>query len=170
MSELVEAIASPWNLVLVVIGFGFLPGFALRSLLKVYPRDDPRRRELIAQLYALKRIERPFFVAEQLETVMFEGVPARLRHGWRSVKGTSQRRRPAATNKWSEIFPQGRHIFYEGDNPRKFAEQIKAEFEFDVTKDPRWENRDPGFTTWSFDCPPELLDKIYGSDRFPMGS
>lgn len=54
------------------------PGFALRLLVKLYPRDDPRRKELIAEMYATKRIERPLFVAEQLETAIFEGVPHRF--------------------------------------------------------------------------------------------
>jgi hypothetical protein len=65
---------------------------------------------------------------------------------------------------------QGRHIFYEGGDPDGFAQQIQTEFGFDLTKDPRWGCWDPGFTTYSFDCPPGLLDEIYGSGRFPMGS
>ena len=38
-----------------------------------------RRDELLAQLYVLGRVERPFFVAQQLETVLFEGIPLRLK-------------------------------------------------------------------------------------------
>jgi hypothetical protein len=78
MSELVGLVAS-WHSVLLVTGvFGFAPGFVLRLLVKVYPRADPRRRELVAELYAHKWIERPLWVAEQLETVLFEGLPHRF--------------------------------------------------------------------------------------------
>lgn len=71
---------------------------------------------------------------------------------------------------WSELFPHGRHIFYEGDEPEEFARQVLFEFGFDVTKDAQWGDNDGGFTSYSFDCPPGLLNLIYGSDRFPMGS
>jgi hypothetical protein len=78
MAEIVELVKfSPLPLLLVVLIFGFLPGFMLRLIVKVYPPDHPRRRELVAELYTIKRIERPFFVAEQLETALFEGLPAR---------------------------------------------------------------------------------------------
>ena len=65
--------------------------------------------------------------------------------------------------KWSEMFPDGRHIYYEGDDPKGFVEQIKAEFGFDPSKDEHWGNG------CCFHCPPEHLDAIY-SGRFPMGS
>lgn len=92
MAELIAAATSWQSLVLVLVLFGFAPGFVLRSLVKIYPRNDPRRAELIAQLYVLGRLERPLFVAEQLETVLFEGVPRRLkvvrRRGYRKGKPT----------------------------------------------------------------------------------
>lgn len=77
----------------------------------------------------------------------------------------------------SSHFPEGRTIFYEGTDPDGFAAQIKAEFGFDPSQtlardvgDGRpfhgW-NEDFG---WAFHCPPEHLDAIYGSGRFPMGS
>lgn len=77
MAELLRAVVSWPTLLVVVLSFGFVPGFVLRLLVMIYPRDDPRRRELVSQLYVLRRLERPFFVAEQLETVLFEGVPHR---------------------------------------------------------------------------------------------
>lgn len=40
--------------------------------------DHPRRQELLGELYAYPRIERPFWVTEQLETALFEGLPGRL--------------------------------------------------------------------------------------------
>ena len=32
---------------------------------------------------------------------------------------------------WKDLFPNGRHIFYEGDEPEVFAQQIRDEFGFD---------------------------------------
>jgi hypothetical protein len=78
MVALFHAVVSWHTLLVIVLMFGFLPGFVLRLLVMIYPRDDPRRCELVAQLYTLDRLERPLFVAEQLETVLFEGVPHRL--------------------------------------------------------------------------------------------
>lgn len=63
----------------VVVVFGFLPGFTLRLLVKLYPPGHVRRDQLPADMYELPRHKRWFFVAEQLETVLFEGLPARLR-------------------------------------------------------------------------------------------
>jgi hypothetical protein len=87
--------------------------------------------------------------------------------------------------RWADRFPAGRGICYEGDDPEGFAAQIKEEFGFDPSADPAWNTtlmnggydgspdgpfEDPfGRTHW-FICPPEHLDAIYGSDRFPLGS
>jgi hypothetical protein len=59
-----------------------------------------------------------------------------------------------------ELFPEGRFIFYEGDDPKRFRREIKAEFGFDPGPAP-----EEGFL-----CPPEHLDAIYGDERFPTGS
>lgn len=42
------------------------------------------------------------------------------------------------TTTWRELFPEGRVIFYEGDDPAAFTAAIKAEFGFDPAADPRW--------------------------------
>jgi AAA domain len=78
MTELLLAVASWQTLLFVLIVFGFAPGFVLRLLVRLYPPRDPRRRELVSELYAMDRIKRPLFVVEQLETVLFEGLPHRL--------------------------------------------------------------------------------------------
>ncbi|HKR49790.1 MAG TPA: hypothetical protein VJT72_09470 [Pseudonocardiaceae bacterium] len=78
MTELLHTVASWQGLLLIVLVFGFAPGFCLRLLVLAYPRNDPRRTELIAELYTVPRIQRPLWVAEQLETALFEGVPHRL--------------------------------------------------------------------------------------------
>ena len=64
MAELLEAVGS-WPSLLVLLVFGFAPGFCLRLIVLAYPRSDPRRAELIAELYAVPRVQRPLGVAEQ---------------------------------------------------------------------------------------------------------
>jgi hypothetical protein len=78
MTELLHVVASWPSLFLVVIVFGFAPGFCLRLIALAYPRSDPRRKELTAELYAVPRIQRPLWVAEQLEVALFEGLPHRV--------------------------------------------------------------------------------------------
>jgi tetratricopeptide (TPR) repeat protein len=82
MSEVLVGGAAWWAIpsFALVFGvvFGFFPGFVLRLLVLLYPADDPRRRELVAELYVLGRMERVEWVFQQLETALFEGVAARL--------------------------------------------------------------------------------------------
>ncbi len=78
MAELLDMVASWPSLLLVLFVFGFAPGFCLRLIVLAYPRDDPRRAELIAELYAVPRIQRPLWVAEQLEVALFEGLARRV--------------------------------------------------------------------------------------------
>jgi hypothetical protein len=61
-----------------VFVFGFAPGALLRLIVLVFKKSDPRRQELLAELHAVPRIERPFWVAEQLEVALFEGLPGRF--------------------------------------------------------------------------------------------
>ena len=80
----------------------------------------------------------------------------------------------------AELHPNGRTIFYEGDDPEGFRAVIRAEFGFDPAEHPGHEFHTglPGCARtwdeehgWSFHCPAEHLDAIYGDDyRFPMGS
>jgi hypothetical protein len=72
---------------------------------------------------------------------------------------------------WSELFPDGRIIYYEGECPDEFAAEIKHEFKLDVTKDELWDDllRD-GSKRRAFHCPSELLDEIYGSGKYCLGS
>lgn len=65
-------------LVLALLVFGFAPGLLLRLIVLAFPRDDPRRRELRGELYNVPRWERPFWVAEQLEVALVEGLGHRL--------------------------------------------------------------------------------------------
>jgi hypothetical protein len=76
MASLVSQVISWPTLAIALLVFGFAPGAVLRLIVLAFPRDDPRRRELLGELYAVPRIERPFWVMEQLEVGLFEG----LRH------------------------------------------------------------------------------------------
>lgn len=78
MDELLKAVASWPSLLMVVVVFGLAPGLCLRLIVLAYPRGDPRRAELIAELYAVPRIQRPLWVAEQLEVAVFEGLGQRI--------------------------------------------------------------------------------------------
>jgi hypothetical protein len=71
--------AIPAGLLAFGVSFGFFPGFVLRLLVLLYPADDPRRKELVAELYMLGRMERVEWVFQQLETALFEGISARRR-------------------------------------------------------------------------------------------
>lgn len=68
--------------------------------------------------------------------------------------------------KWSEMFPGGRHIYYEGDNPRGFVKEIKEKFNYDVTAWNQYWTKKSGY---GFHCPGKLLDKIYNG-TYPLGS
>ena len=93
MVELFEAVASWPTLLLTLLVFGFAPGFVLRLLVLAYPRS----RELIAELYTVPRVQRPMWVAEQLEVALFEGFAHRVSATIRSF--ARQRRVPAQTDK-----------------------------------------------------------------------
>jgi len=78
VSAMFDMVASWRSLVLVLFVFGFAPGAALRVIVLAFHRDDPRRDELIAELYVIPRVHRPLWVCEQLEVALFEGLLERL--------------------------------------------------------------------------------------------
>ena len=77
-----------------------------------------------------------------------------------------------------EMFPSGRTIYFEGDDPEDFARDMRVIFGFDVKSVPghniitdepmayTWDQQHG----WSFHCPAEYLDAVYGSGLWPMGS
>ena len=85
MSDLLTQLLSWKALLAVVAVFGFAPGAALRLIVLAFPRSDPRRRELLAELHAVPRLERPIWIAEQLEAALAEGVAGRLARVWRRL-------------------------------------------------------------------------------------
>ncbi|WP_146044344.1 hypothetical protein [Amycolatopsis sp. BJA-103] len=76
MVELIELAGAPSLLLTAILIYGFAPGFALRLTILLYPKNDDRRKELLADLYKMPRLQRPFWVAEQIETAIFDGVLA----------------------------------------------------------------------------------------------
>jgi hypothetical protein len=78
MSDLIFHVLSWPTLGIALLVFGFAPGAFLRIILLAFPRDDPRRRELHGELYAVPRVERPFWVVEQFEVALVEGLGQRL--------------------------------------------------------------------------------------------
>lgn len=72
ITGLIEA-SIPWGgFALALLIFGFLPGFVLNLIVRAYDREDPRRLELLAELYAVPRWERPFWVLDQFEVATRE--------------------------------------------------------------------------------------------------
>jgi hypothetical protein len=69
----------PVSLLVFGATFGLLPGLVLRLLVRLYPKDDPRRHELFAELYGPKmtRFRRFEWVFQQLETALRDGLSAR---------------------------------------------------------------------------------------------
>lgn len=76
MIELLQVSASSG--LLLVLALGFAPRLVLRFVLLGFKPEDPRRRELSAELAAIPRRDRPFWVAEQLEVALIEGLLPRL--------------------------------------------------------------------------------------------
>jgi uncharacterized protein YegJ (DUF2314 family) len=78
VGEFLSAIVS-WKTFLVsLLVFGFAPGAVLRLIVLAFHRDDPRRSEMLAELYRVPRLERPYWVMQQLEVALFEGVWERI--------------------------------------------------------------------------------------------
>lgn len=68
---------------------------------------------------------------------------------------------------WSEMFPDGRYVYYEGKTPDAFVGAIKDEFGFDPSENnDRW-NKKSGHC---FFCPGKHMDKLYGGGKYPLGS
>lgn len=69
-----------WLLALAIIMliFGFAPGIATRLIARMFPKGDPRRAEMIAEVYKVDAWYRPIWVASQLERAFSEALPDRV--------------------------------------------------------------------------------------------
>jgi hypothetical protein len=100
MSSLFFHVLSWPTFLILLLVFGFAPGAALRLIVLAFDREDPRRQELLAELHAVPRVERPFWVAEQLEVALIEGLGYRLQwaatgriiHRWHLESGVERNR------------------------------------------------------------------------------
>jgi hypothetical protein len=79
MTGFIDAVTSPWPLLAALVAFGFAPGAVLRVIVLAFPRDDPRRRERLGELYSVPRFERPLWVFEQLDRALIEGLVIRYK-------------------------------------------------------------------------------------------
>ena len=95
--------AAPGALLAFGAVFGFFPGFVLRLIVLLYPADDPRRRELVAELYVLGRMERIEWVFQQLETALFEGASARLERRRRQGEQAAESTDEGAPERMTEV-------------------------------------------------------------------
>ena len=77
-TKLIDTLVSWPTFIIALTVFGFAPGAVSRLVVLAFPGDDPRREELIAELYAVPCIERPFWVAQQMEVALFEGLWGRV--------------------------------------------------------------------------------------------
>jgi hypothetical protein len=78
MTSLLFHVISLPTLLMALLIFGFAPGAVLRIIVLAFERHDPRRRELLGELYNVPRVERPFWVVEQIEVALTEGLGRRL--------------------------------------------------------------------------------------------
>lgn len=73
---------------------------------------------------------------------------------------------------WDELCPDGALRFYEGNDPESFRAEMVTEFGFDPAAD------DPEYTPggwcdyrgWAFTIPAGLVEAVYGSGRWDLGS
>jgi hypothetical protein len=72
---------------------------------------------------------------------------------------------------WTEMFPDGRFIFYEGDDPDGFVIEMRQRFGFDPSDDDSWLEwiADNDDYMYGFHCPARILNDVYGGN-YPMGS
>jgi hypothetical protein len=66
-------------LIAAAVFFGFFPVVVAKGLSRVFPKDDPRRNEMAAEVYKIKYADRVSWLGEQLGRVAVEGIPARVR-------------------------------------------------------------------------------------------
>jgi hypothetical protein len=79
---------------------------------------------------------------------------------------------------WKDLFPDGRLLYYEGDDPDGFVKEMKEKYGFDPTEnisfapfpypnEPKSWSKEAGYL---FHCPPEHMNEIYGTGKYPLGS
>jgi len=74
IGELLSVQGAIGAFVLSLVIFGFAPGMVLAAIVRLLPGDDPRRREIQAELYAVPRWEQPYWVVQQFEVAIRTGL------------------------------------------------------------------------------------------------
>lgn len=152
METLIELATSPVPYLTAVGMFGFLPGFTLRVFLLMYPKGHPRRTELLGELYAQPRLQRMFFVAEQMETALFEGPKARreVRVVRKAAKQTAQE---PLSRRLKRVFTRrSKTIELDHGSLAGTAEAFGSAYRLDTNKNTvQYEEIKHSFTTTNFD-------------------
>jgi hypothetical protein len=79
MLELLEGLKA-WQLLIVALAvYGFAPGVFVRFILLAYRRNDPIRAEIWAERKVVPRWDLPFWVADQAQNALFEGLLERIK-------------------------------------------------------------------------------------------
>lgn len=115
----------PVGLMTVGVAFALLPGLILRLVVLAYPKDHPRRPEVLAEFYSIPYPSRVLFVIETCEMSVSEALPARLR----SAKSSIDRR---AVKKAIRVLSKE---YASGDRERLIADLV--EMCSDRTLEPR---------------------------------
>ena len=77
IGDYLTGIVLDWRTWVAMAVLVFVPGLLLRIFLLVFPRHDPRRQELLAEMYAVPVCRRPLWVIAQIEVIVWEGFPER---------------------------------------------------------------------------------------------
>jgi hypothetical protein len=101
VSTTLSAVASWQTFLAALVVFGFAPRAVLRVIVRAFPKGDPRRDELLAELHIVPRLLRPLWVTEQLEVAIFEGLrdrvvwaaTGRIIHRWQLDSGVELHRK-----------------------------------------------------------------------------
>jgi uncharacterized protein YegJ (DUF2314 family) len=121
--------AAAWPVLLIaLLIWGFAPGLVVRVLSLAFWHDDPRRAEMRGELDAVPRWERPFWVAQQVEVAICEGLGARLR--WAAAGRIIDRWHLASGVERNRMYPDTFEIPDEGERAQvEPGDRVKLVFE-----------------------------------------
>lgn len=72
---------------------------------------------------------------------------------------------------WDEMFPEGRVVFYEGDDPENFEQEMKSiGIDVNYSLENKWMNPCDWREMRSFYIPSGRVEEIYGSNNWTLGS
>ncbi len=136
LNDLVAALVAtshhvPLGALIFGLTFGLAPGLLLRVIVLLYPKDNPRRTELLAELYTEKGkrayLDRVVWVFQQLELALCEGLPQRAavvrrarrrRRADRKEIADHEERINAETLGWAQAIIRERSIMFGGHAQR----------------------------------------------------